>query len=126
MGLRKLDLENWLTVDSTYHEFHQVRRQLLKERKNEVIQCLPGSRLACEEVLDLVVGFLTTKYPDLFETTAGYNTLKPPEFIRNKITGEECLLLGNATLPPLEIAARVAMEDFNVLMRNEETGEHHL
>ena len=41
-GLRKLDAENWLRIDSEYDQYCRARRQLLSEPKEEVLQCLPG------------------------------------------------------------------------------------
>lgn len=45
--------------------------------------------------------------------------------IENHLTGET-YLIGEKCENPLEVAAKLAMEDFNVLVRNAETGEYHL
>ena len=37
MGLRKLDAENWLTIDSKYDQYYRARQQLLSEAKEEVL-----------------------------------------------------------------------------------------
>ncbi|TVY33277.1 hypothetical protein LSUB1_G005867 [Lachnellula subtilissima] len=117
MGLKRLEKSNWLTVDAHYTSEHQVRNYLLRTSHPNVIQCLPGSEAACHEVLSIAVNFLITRFPDHF-TMEG-------ETITNHIANES-FLVGLDCPNPLEVAARLAMEDFNILMKNSETGEYHL
>ena len=118
MGLRKFDELNWLTIDEQYGPQHRLRADLLQESKDKVLQCLPGSEAACVETLELVVDFLIRKYPDDFE-------LPGAVFVRNKRTGEEYRIVAPYTVPPLEVAARLAMDDFNLLIKGEDE-LHHL
>jgi hypothetical protein len=117
MSLKRLDKSNWLTLDSHYSSEHHVRNYLLRTSHLNVIQCLPGSEAACHEVLSLAVDFLTTRFPEHF-TMEG-------KTIHNHIANES-FLIGPDCPNPLEIAARLAMEDFNILMKDPETGEYHL
>ncbi|OCK76454.1 hypothetical protein K432DRAFT_306328 [Lepidopterella palustris CBS 459.81] len=123
MGLRKLDLDNWLTVDGKYYEFYQARRQLLSEKKQEVLQVKPGGEAACGELLGEVVGFLTKKYPEEYEIFEGEQRRK---WVRNRMTKEEFAISMPYNVHPLEVVARLAMEDFNVLIKSQFTGNHHL
>jgi hypothetical protein len=122
MGLRKADMANWLTIDNKYMAEHWVRDGLLKSEKEKVYQCLPESQEACKETLGEVIGFLCERYPQMFEkirTVSG-------SAIHNKETGERFRLGGSkGEIEPLEIAARLAMEDFSVLLQNED-GEYCL
>jgi len=119
MGLKRLDEDNWLTMDSNYLPEHQVRRGLLDNSLPRVVQCLPVSEVACYEVMDLVTSFLAERYPEHFTIT-----LSPPR-IHNHLTGESHCI-GSQCINPMEIAARLAMEDFNVLMKDSTTGEYLL
>ncbi|KAI9764349.1 MAG: hypothetical protein M1840_008487 [Geoglossum simile] len=101
MDLRKLDEKNWLTIDDNYH---QLKAELLTGSKSKVFQCLPRSESACSEVLEVVLDFLTEMWPNVFEHFGANN-------FRNKKTGEEFNL---NKVHPLEVAARLAAEDFNV------------
>lgn len=114
MGLRRLDHANWLTIDDDYMTFHRIRNRLLANYKSSVASSLPPSLAACQEVLSLVSEFLATRYPKDFEI---YTKGSCP-FIFNRQTGESFPLSSN--LSPLETAARLAMEDFNILIKDDE------
>lgn len=101
MGLKRLDVENWLTLDQNYLPEHNLRCDLLKNKKANVIKCLKGSEDACYEVQ--------------FGEPAIYNHLT-----------DETSLVGRKCPNPLEVAAKLAMEDFNILIKNPVTGEYHL
>lgn len=122
MGLRKLDVWNWLTVDQNYMKEHEIRDSLLRSQRENVFECLPESKAACAEVLELVSEFLCERYPSMFFMEKDGNTNK----VHNTKTGEE-FVIGDENGPaePLEIAARLAMEDLSVLMKNED-GEYYL
>lgn len=111
MGLKRLDKSNWLTIDSHYHLEHIIRASNLNQYKPSVLQCLPGSELACAEVLDRVSAFLAFRYPKDFSISNGK--------ITNHLT-REVYPLGEANKIPLETVARLAMEDFNILMKDDE------
>lgn len=117
MGLRKADRENWLTIDNKYMEEHWVRDGLLREEREKVFQCLPESQEACKETRDEVISFLCERFPQMFEKIRTLNG----SAIHNKQTGEQFNLRhSKGGMEPLEIAARLAMEDFSVLLPNDE------
>ena len=122
MGLKRLDESNWLTLDSNYLPEHFLRCSLLCTKKSQVIQCLPGSEAACYEVLSLVTAFLSSRFPQHFEIA----TISSGPAVLNHLTNE-IFPIGQQNCPnPLEVTAKLSMEDFNVLMKNPETGEYHL
>lgn len=122
MGLRKLDEWNWLTVDKNYLKEHDIRDSLLRNQRENVFECLPESKAACAEVLEVVAEFLCERYPSMF-LMENHGTMKK---IHNAKTGESFVIGdANSTTEPLEIAARLAMEDLSVLMKNED-GEYYL
>lgn len=117
MDVRRLDVENWLTVDKNYMDEHEVRSQLLEKEKSKVLQCLPESYDACIEALEEVVEFLCQRFCNVFEQKkCGDETT-----VHNKMTGETFSFGGkNKDVDPLEIAVRLTMEDLSILMKNEE------
>lgn len=118
MDVRKLDVQNWLTVDKNYIDEHQIRSQLLSQEKHKVLQCLPESYDACLEALEEVVEFLCMRFPNVFaKKTSGDETT-----VCNKMTGESFVFGGkhNAHIDPLEIAVRLTMEDLSILLKNED------
>lgn len=120
MGLRRLDHINWLTVDENYLPEHEIRSLLLSNHASSVLQCLPGSESACHEVLSVVSSFLASRYPSAFRFS-GYGSKR---LIHNLKTGESFPVVDNSH--PLEAAARLAMEDFNLLVKDPSNGDYRL
>ncbi|KAH0537133.1 hypothetical protein FGG08_006037 [Glutinoglossum americanum] len=117
MGLRKFDERNWLTMSDNCHPEHRLRAELLTESKSKVLQCPPESESACLEALEVVLDFLTKTWPDVFERFGANNKFVNNKFVRNNKTGEEFHLDAE---PPLEVAARLVIEDLNVLKESDE------
>ena len=120
MGLRRLKHGNWLTIDDRYLQEHTIRSVHLSQARSAVLQCLPGSESACQEALSLVSSFLAARYPAMFAFTGRGSK----QLIHNLKTGEKFPVVNNPQ--PLETAARLAMEDFNVLIKDLSNGEYRL
>ncbi|EKD15870.1 uncharacterized protein L3040_003271 [Drepanopeziza brunnea f. sp. 'multigermtubi'] len=121
MGLKRLDDSNWLTLDSAYLPEHTLRLQLLSSCQPDVVQMLPGSEPACHELLKTVTSFLSSRFPQHFTIASSPSG---PEIV-NRLTNE-VYPIGPSCANPLEVAAKLSMEDFNILVRSPETGEYHL
>ncbi|KAJ8061270.1 hypothetical protein OCU04_010335 [Sclerotinia nivalis] len=122
MGLKRLDQSNWLTIDSIYKSEHTLRASLLETHHPCVLQVLKPAVSATYEVLEMVVEFLLERYPDYFSLVSSSKSLNSGEKILNKITGEE-YTIGSSCPNPLETAARLCMEDFNILLQDPSEGE---
>jgi hypothetical protein len=120
MGLRKFESFNWLTIDEHYLPEHNIRSRLLTDHISSVLQCLPGSESACHEVLSAVASFLTSRYPYMFMFSGSGRS----KLIHNLQTGESFQVVDNPR--PLETAARLAMEDFNLLVKDPSNEEYRL
>jgi hypothetical protein len=121
MNLRRPELESWLEVDDQYLLDHGVRSELLDNQKSAVLQCRPGSEAACTEVLELVVQNLTSNYPDQYRAWPSPSNVEMVEMVA---TGEVFRVTAPLEMEPLEVAARLAVEDFNVLIKGQD--EHTL
>lgn len=122
MNLRRPELERWLEVDDQYLLDHGVRSNLLDNQKSAVLQCRPGSEAACAEVLELVVQNLTTNYPDKYRAWPSPSNVEMVEIVA---TGEFFRVAAPFEMEPLEVAARLAVEDFNILIKGQ-ADEHTL
>src|SRR5579871_3737077 len=123
MGLKKLDLDDWLALDNDYLKFHSVRKEMLDDpaSNDEVIQCIDSNTAnsACLEVLMKVSSYLAKKHPNIFRIYHQGNK----KFISNRLA-QECHLISVPldnmdSMNPLEIAARLTMEDLNILKKGE-------
>ena len=124
MGIRKLDREDWLRVDENFCSEHKIRSELLDNQKDKVLQCLPGSEDACLEALEVVVKCLTEKFPTTFQRSKSSSAGDHVHIVE---TGETFHIKAPFDdLEPLEIAARLTMEDLNILNKEWESGEYHL
>ncbi|WEW54779.1 hypothetical protein PRK78_000204 [Emydomyces testavorans] len=122
MGLKKMDRANWLTVDKDYVALHRIRKSLLETQKEKMVQCLPEAKEACQEALHEVSKFLCKRYPAMFETcTSGSG----PKVINKEVGEEFCLSGCSGSISPLEIAARLAMDDLTIILKNKE-GIHYM
>jgi hypothetical protein len=110
-----MDTDFWIELESTYRERIAQRQTLFRENGTHVLESLPGSELACKELMDMVVQFLIARYPTQFSLNG-------------------CLLTNNilnictdlSEVPPLEVLLQNVPEDFGVMLRNPETGRYVL
>ncbi|KAL1603290.1 hypothetical protein SLS59_004386 [Nothophoma quercina] len=112
-ALTKMEPHWWLELESTYKERIKQRLQLLTKHRDRVLQALPGSELACKELMEMVLQFLCARYPQYFSL----NTTKT--VFHNGILKTDTDL--EAT-PPLHVIFQNIPEDFAVMLRDEETG----
>ena len=123
MGLRKSRKDTWLSINEHYLIEHKIRSSLLDHKKDRLLNSSDGSQAACEEALEVIVEYLSGTYPKSFRPY-DHQTYGPCVEITG--TGE---IFGTrapfSNLSPLEIAARLAMEDFNILMKDD-NNEHIL
>lgn len=122
LGLEKLNQSEWLMVDNTYKDFHLARDFLLSKKNIECIQIKRDGEAACEELLQEIVKFLVTRYPKSFSI----KTANRRRYVRNEITQEEWSLVRPFDCHPLEVCARLATEDFNILLKGEFTQQYYL
>ena len=120
MSLRRPNFHKWLIVDGKYEIEHNIRRQLLQNNKRRVMKCLPGSETACQEVLDLALHFLISSYPDRFERITSAEGVDQI-YVKgtNEIYEIPNKTAGSSQTQALELAASIAVEDFNIVMEDD-------
>jgi hypothetical protein len=123
LGLRKVNsMGQWLTVDNSYIELHEARTALLDRKQPECVQVRFDGEDACEELMDQIVQHLCVKYPDHFNTKIKNGR----RFIRNELSSEDISLARPFPYRPIEICARLAVEDFSIFVRNDFTRQWYL
>jgi len=114
-ALTKMEPDWWLELENTYTGRMKERAQLLAEHGNAVLQALPGSDLACKELMEMVLQFLCTRYPHNFALNATKSVF------HNAILGTDTDL---KETPPLHVLFQNIPEDFAIMMRDEKTGKY--
>lgn len=121
LGVRPLDLDDWIQIDRAYPDEMALKRQLLGQRHREVFVAQPAAHAACQETLDALAAHLARRFPDYFSAANGQ--------LHNRLTDETWRLTGaqpHDSLPhPLELAARLVQEDL-CLMQPDEQGVYRL
>lgn len=123
MGIKKMAQEEWLGLDNKYWSEQHLRRNLLENFHDSVTQALPGSEPACVEVLDMIVSYLTRRFPHIFLHPQG-----KADYIYNSLTRRTFRVTTPFDIPPLEVAAQLAMEDLNVMIKGfgPDESQHYL
>ncbi|KAL0943584.1 uncharacterized protein CTRU02_201471 [Colletotrichum truncatum] len=115
MSLTKMDTDFWIELESTYRERIAQRQELYAKHGSDVLGSLPGSELACKELMEMVLQFLCARYPTQFEIKAN--------ILKNRILGTETNLDARE---PLHVLLNNVPEDFGIMLRDHETGRYVL
>lgn len=82
MGIRKLDWNEWIQLDSNYMRYHDIKASELKKDLHGHVKYVDNAvtRDACFELLEELTAYLTNRYPSMFQLEG--STLK------NTLTGD--------------------------------------
>lgn len=82
MGIRKLDWDSWIEMDSNFLRYHDRKVSELEKDLPARVQYVDNAvtRDACFEVLEELTLYLTRRYPKIFQLSEGV--------LRNTLTGE--------------------------------------
>lgn len=115
-AFQKMDPNYWLELECTYRERIAQRRALVSKNGDDVMRCMPGSELACRELMEMAIQFLCARYPSHFKLDGGGT-------LTNRILNTQHNLGQEA---PLEVLVNNVPEDFGIMLRDENTGRYHL
>ncbi|KAI0601063.1 alpha-1,2-mannosyltransferase [Biscogniauxia sp. FL1348] len=113
MSLTKLETDWWIELESTYRARIAQRQELYAKHGKNVLQWLPGSELACKELMEMVLQFICARYPQYFTLSEDKTKLE------NKILGTVTMIQEK---PPLLVLLDNVPEDFGITLRDPETG----
>ncbi|KAL2436933.1 hypothetical protein ABEF95_015495 [Exophiala dermatitidis] len=117
MSLTKMEPDWWLELEKTYVERIAERKRLYAEHGESILAWLPGSELACKELMEMSLQFLCARYPQYFVLHADNKTFE------NRILGTKQDV---SIKHPLLVMLDNIPEDFALMLRNPETGYYHL
>jgi hypothetical protein len=103
----------WLELENTYEKRIKERQTLFTEHGGDVLQALPGSELACKEVMEMALQFLCARYPQYFRLA------NDNKIFYNGILKTETDL---TSIPPLHVLLNNVPEDFAIMLRDDKTG----
>lgn len=92
LGLRALDLDDWLDVDEHYAEEMAEKARLLRERRGDVVAHLPRGRAAAQETLDLVRAWMGEHHPGLVVDDTDVSSRHPVDTAGRLVQEDLCVL----------------------------------
>ncbi|KAE8349969.1 hypothetical protein BDV28DRAFT_163255 [Aspergillus coremiiformis] len=116
MSLTKLETDWWIELEGTYKQRIAQRRELYANHGNAVLGWLPGSEMACKELMEIVLQFLCARYPHYFSVIDNC-------ILQNRILGTQQDIRSRH---PLEILLDNVPEDFGLMLRDDKTGDYFL
>ncbi|KAG5665540.1 hypothetical protein KAF25_009665 [Fusarium avenaceum] len=119
MGIRKLDWNNWIEMDSNFLWYHDLKVSELNKDIDAHVQYVDNAvtRDACFEVLEELTAYLTARYPKIFQLN--------DSILHNTLTGEAFNYPASNPKEAMATAAKLVQDDL-VIMVEEEDGEYHL
>ncbi|KAI9665149.1 MAG: hypothetical protein M1831_002159 [Alyxoria varia] len=128
MSLMKLDTDFWLELEKSYKSRIAQRKSLNANNPKLVLQTLPGSELACKELMEMCLQFMVARYPHYFSLDLQYKDdgrsgETTHAVFNNGILGTEVDL---KTTDPMVVLLENVPEDFGVMLRNPEDGGYYL
>jgi hypothetical protein len=109
IGLKTLDLDEWIEVDANLPAYLDEKHRLWAERPDDVFVAEPGTEDAGTEVLEFLLEHLLSRYPGVYRRTGDTIEIIP--------AGRTVTIGGQ---PALRTAASLVQEDL-LLMRRGET-----
>lgn len=110
-----MEPDYWIELENTYRHRLQQRRDLYNAHGKDVLQSLPGSELACKELMEMVLQFICARYPEHFE-------VQGTTFINRILGTKQDTLKEN----PLKVLLDNVPEDFGIMLRDPTTGHYVL
>ena len=118
MGLRTMQWDDWIELDSDFPRFHADKTRRLAERGSKCVRTAPEAFPAALELLSELSSYLPERYPSLYRPTKNG--------LINLLTQETF----NLTFPPLAedpmaLAARLVQDDLAIMIEKPD-GQYYL
>ncbi|EEP78902.1 conserved hypothetical protein [Uncinocarpus reesii 1704] len=117
MSLTKMDSDWWLELENTYRSRIAQRKELHAQYGKTVLDKMPGSELACKELMEMVIQFLCARYPQYFCLSDNKRY-----FTNGILNTVEDLHAKD----PLVFLMDNVPEDFGIMLRDDKTGYYFL
>jgi hypothetical protein len=119
IALTKLEPDWWIELESTYKQRIAQRKELYAKHGPAVLHYLPGSELACKELMEMAIQFMCARYPQYFALREDED--KDKVWLENKILGVRADIREKH---PLLVLLDHVPEDFAITLRDPATGHY--
>jgi len=111
IGLKQLDLAEWIEVDEAFDAQMREKRRLYEERPDDVFVAESGSEDGQSEVLGLIRAHVAERFPERYE-----------QMCRGMLISGHPAITTEAmrSMPPLKAASLLVQEDLILMRRGEE------
>ncbi|KAI9789367.1 MAG: hypothetical protein M1833_002426 [Piccolia ochrophora] len=116
MSLTKLQTDWWLELESNYAERIGQRKDLYRKNGKAVLNYLPGSELACKELMEMSLQFLCARYPQYFSISP------TKDVFHNGILHTRTRIKDHH---PLHVLLDNVPEDFAIMLRDPTNGFYY-
>ncbi|KAL9593391.1 MAG: hypothetical protein Q9219_007572 [cf. Caloplaca sp. 3 TL-2023] len=120
MSLSRMETDWWLELEKNYVESIHMRKDLFAKHGKMMLDYLPGSELACKELMEMALQFLCARYPHYFSLSCSEQR---GHVFHNGILHNETVV---RDVHPLHVLLENVPEDFAVMVRNPEDGYYYL
>ncbi|CAJ2500217.1 Uu.00g030700.m01.CDS01 [Anthostomella pinea] len=119
MGIRKLDWDNWIEIDSNYLSYHDLKVSELNKDLAAHVGYVDNAdtRDACFEIYEELTQYLCHRYPKMFQLKDGK--------LNNLLTSEVFPYPAATPTDALATSAKLIQDDI-VLMVKEDDGQYHV
>ena len=107
MGLKPLQLKDWIEIDEDLTDQLTLKTQLLTQRYSDVFASIPGSESGQQETLDLLLEHLLEYFPQYYQ--------REGDRLLNRVTGQ-VWHLSDFEANPLDLAGRLVQEDLCLML----------
>ncbi|EDX85476.1 hypothetical protein S7335_3177 [Synechococcus sp. PCC 7335] len=118
MGLRPLNIEDWIEIDKDFVSQLRYKAWLLAHRYEDVFVSSVESQAAQQECLDLLTEHLVQHFPDVYQIM-GDRQAKGEAIAPSTITNirtKQTWHFSDFSLVPLDLAARLVQEDLCLML----------
>ncbi|KAJ4360017.1 uncharacterized protein N0V89_000576 [Didymosphaeria variabile] len=112
MGIRKMDWNEWIEMDSNFVRYHDIKVQQLEKDIDAHVGYVDNkvTRLACFEVYEELTQYLTHRFPEMFSLKDG--------ILRNSVT-EEKFPYPATPKEAMATAAKLIQDDIALMVLND-------
>jgi len=116
LALTKLETNWWLELERGYTSRIAERKSLFEGHGKLVLDYLPGSELACKELMEMALQFYCARYPHYFSISSD------KKVFHNGILKTDTKI---KSMHPLHVLLNNVPEDFAIMLRNPENGYYY-
>jgi hypothetical protein len=111
MGLKPLQIQDWIEIDDQFATYLKRKQELLQNSHSEVFASLPGSESAQTEVLNLLLDYLPERFPNYYQRQGKQIKILLTQQIWN---------IEDFEINPLDLAGRLVQEDLCLMQPSPE------